>query len=496
MNKKVIHVVLFILIFNFLFSGLNNILGYHDNVHTATVFKQFYDLPKDSIDVISIGSSSIHEFLVPPIVYDETGIASYALSTGNMRFNTFLGLMKECEQLQDPNVYLIDIRPLAGSDYSENSMRRVTDNMRWSFNRLESIKYICSNLKKYHPEFDIDYSSCVFPFKMYHSRWTDLTSEDFSGEQDCYLGYIFNGNRLAVFDEKTITARLDAEPQPISDESKQYLDDFLNYCDTLNKTIIFINTPCCMGEDVFAKYNYIGEIIKKRGYPYVDLNHKVKEMNLDYSSDWGDGLHVNNVGAVKFSRYIANWLASDFDLPDHRGDKRYKEYERISRIYRERFLEKQISMEIDFTSYLSYLSKLDKEKYSVFMAVKDIQGFALSAPMIEQLKTLGFDQTDKLLEWKYHSFVGVTGEGGVLCQKIGNEDEPEHFEGIVCNRSIKIDSMVLNGGNKAVIEINGDNYALNIRGFNIVVLDNVDNQVIDSVAFDTHNEKIPCHRQE
>jgi len=163
--------------------------------------------------------------------------------------------------------------------------------------------------------------------------------------------------------------------------------------------------------------------------------------------------------------------------------------------FKERRQEQQLLMEKSFIPYLERLSEFDKGKYSVFLAVKDIQGFALNQEMCEQLKKLGFDRADTLLEWEYHSFAGVLGDGGIVYQQVGEGDEPSRYEGMVNGHALAIDSMTLHGGNKAYISIDGIDYSIDLRGFNIVVYDNEDGQIVDTVNFDTHIAEIPCTRQ-
>ena len=56
-------------------------------------------------------------------------------------------------------------------------------------------------------------------------------------------------------------------------------------------------------------------------------------------------------------------------------------------------------------------------------------------------------------------------------------------------------SSPLHVGNRASIKIDGKDYATNLRGLNFVVFDINENQLVDSVAFDTHFQGIPCRRK-
>ena len=50
-------------------------------------------------------------------------------------------------------------------------------------------------------------------------------------------------------------------------------------------------------------------------------------------------------------------------------------------------------------------------------------------------------------------------------------------------------------GNEAVIKYNGIDYAVNERGFNIVLIEKESGIVEDSVCFDTHLPDYKCYRR-
>ncbi len=140
-----------------------------------------------------------------------------------------------------------------------------------------------------------------------------------------------------------------------------------------------------------------------------------------------------------------------------------------------------------------YLQKIDKKNYSAFFAVKDIQGFCLTEEHIRNMKKLGFNQTDLLLEHAYHNFIGVIHNGNVIYEYVG-DDELSEYEDMIEAFNIKVQSGTLESGDIASIMLNGTEYAVNGRGINIVIFDNDRQRVLDSVAFDTHISEIPCSR--
>ena len=140
----------------------------------------------------------------------------------------------------------------------------------------------------------------------------------------------------------------------------------------------------------------------------------------------------------------------------------------------------------------SYLEELAKENYTALFAVRDIQGYAMTEKEINGLKKLGFDKANILLEHQYHNFIGVYEDGKVNYQYVGG-NEASSYTGAIGKAKIEIESATLRYGNRASIRVNGQEYAVNGRGINIVVLDQ-NGDVVDSVAFDTHVKEMTCLR--
>lgn len=147
---------------------------------------------------------------------------------------------------------------------------------------------------------------------------------------------------------------------------------------------------------------------------------------------------------------------------------------------------------IDLETYLSLLSRAND--YTILFAVKDTQGNKLNEQLIAQLEYLGFENLDALLENENHTFAGIIEEGKVMFQQMGAEDEAILYEAEMNGDFIQLESKTYQYGNLASIQINNTEYALNKRGWNIVVYDHSMHEVVDTVVFDTHDANYICYR--
>lgn len=232
--KRIISLIIFLALFAVSALRINTVLNYQDDVHSRAEFSQFYSLPSDILDAVWIGSSSVQEFAIAPVMYKENGIALYPMAFGNLPFNATRFLITEIEKTQDPEVYLVDIRQLAYNCIWEESIRRVTDNMAWSDNKVKAIQTMTSDWVRYYDKSGVDLNEFYFSFYKYHNRWNDLSEADFVEDKNSFLGY-FVKYGVSPFNYKEIKARFDAPEIPISEETQHYLSDFFDFCDGLGK---------------------------------------------------------------------------------------------------------------------------------------------------------------------------------------------------------------------------------------------------------------------
>lgn len=492
-KRMALRAAVFLLVLAVAFTGCCHVLGYWDNLDSPAMFEQFYDLPENSVDAVWIGSSSVTEYIVPPVIYQQSGITLYDLALGSLPFMASRFLMEECEKTQDPVLYLVDLRQLANG-LSSVMADRVIDNLRLSKTKLDAADYMYTKLDAYGLSQKRPLLEILLPYVRYHSRWNDLSKEDFQPAEETEL---VQGNlsfaAVTPFEEAEIKSRFFAEPQPILPEQEEILNEFLDYCDGLRKTVVFTCTPSCVSENEFAKINYCKDLITRRGYKVWDLNECVDSIDLDYTADFKNESHVNIQGAEKVSCYVAQHLCEFYPFIDHRGDEKYQIWQNMYNKFYERKNEKELVAEKDFARYLSRVTALDPNQYTIFIAVKDTQGDMLTPAMIDQLKALGFEKADMLLEQAYHGFLGLLA-GEKRYESISDNEKRLHYETVLEGQTIHMDSQTAHNGNLASICLGTNEYAKNTRGFNIVVIDRKDGEIVDSVAFDTNAEGIPCHR--
>lgn len=488
--KKSIALVLFAAIVIALALRVNRIFGYEDNVHSKAVFEQFYALPENTMDVVWIGPSSVQQDVIPTVMFDNEGVALYPIGLGNLPVNALEFMIRECEKTQDPQIYMIEIRSVAYEVLSKENIRRITDNMAFSKNRFATIARLENDLHRFrspngHIEGLSDFDFYI-PFMMNHARWDRLKEADFVPDRDCFLGYWIN-TQTQAFDKEEVTKLLATPDRELSEENSLFLKEFLDYCDTLDKKIIFTNNPHCLHDNICGRLNYAMSYIQQRGYEVWDMNQEADAMGLDYTADFSDEYHLNVYGAQKLSAHVASTLADRYGLPDHRNDASYEFLRTYSKAFRTALQEKNLVATENVEDYFTQLNAFDS-RYTVFVTVKGGQGAFLPAGVPAAMKAMGLQQADRLLEETSHSYIGVIWDGKLHFETVG-ENQSRY------RKNVNGMTVEVNSGSTCSVTLGITQYSMEARGLNIVVINNQNGEIIDSVAFDTSVEALTCTRK-
>jgi len=319
-GKQAAKAVLFVLIFLVILQSLTYMLRTNGDI--KEIFVGFYAEPKNTVDVVMIGSSPVYPFYAAPKLWGEYGVAMYPLSSNVQKPEAAVYLVEEALKTQSPELFIFELRMYAYEDdaMAENMayVRGVTDNMKYSWNRIRLINRLVPDVaERYTYYFDI--------FK-YHSNWKTLVLPDqytaFRYERLHPLkGYVMSDK---VLPGEGADYSMVTEQTAIPSEQEENLRTLLAYLQEKDLEALFIVSPMVLDEDMQKKFNYMENIITAYGYPYLNLNYYYDELEIDFATDYYDGgSHTNASGAEKCTAFLGEYLTTHYALTDRRGDKKY-----------------------------------------------------------------------------------------------------------------------------------------------------------------------------
>lgn len=302
--KNVIKAVVFILIFCVILKVCSDIFVLKGNTYGSDV-TSFYQLEKNSLDVIFFGSSHSYASFSPDIIEEKTGMKSYNFATQRQPIYITYYYMVEALKTQKPKYFVLETRMFSeDKEYWEEGVTRdALDKMKMSKNKFDAINSSVEDRK--------ERISYYFNIIKYHSRYEDITKAEIisalkresiqnRGFKDLPVtsDIIINNDGLLDITEK----------QNLSDKNLLYLNKMIELAKKNNVTLVFTKAPNQLKEDEIKKYNTVKEIAEENGLDFIDYNTKFADLGLVNEEDFFDDGHVSYRGAVKVSNDFSNYL--------------------------------------------------------------------------------------------------------------------------------------------------------------------------------------------
>ena len=134
--------------------------------------------------------------------------------------------------------------------------------------------------------------------------------------------------------------------------------------------------------------------------------------------------------------------------------------------------------------FADYLSKLKNSDYTILMAVQDDGFGAINNSLAQSLQALGI-KAEIFGNLYQHSYYAVLSPDREPVEEV-SEQELNHTGNLPDGSTYQITSRgMLTGDPVASILIDGQEWSMNRRGMNLVVYDNAQHKVVDTVCFDT-----------
>ena len=102
----------------------------------TAVINGFNALEDNTVDVLFVGSSSIHDGISPMKLYEETNISSYNMSVSGQTMGTNYYMLKYAFETQKPKVVFLNALNLYGEEYNV-PWRYIADNLPLSTLKIE-----------------------------------------------------------------------------------------------------------------------------------------------------------------------------------------------------------------------------------------------------------------------------------------------------------------------------------------------------------------------
>ncbi|HIY05314.1 MAG TPA: hypothetical protein H9733_10175 [Candidatus Anaerotignum merdipullorum] len=335
--RKQMHIIArcsaFCLLFVLLFGQLTQTLRRDDD--ETNEIHAFYGEAENSIDVLYIGSSPLLRGVSPMLMYQEHGFTGYSRASALQAPSVSYGLLAESLEYQSPEVVVLVCDNLFQSyDYAqqEGDMRRAMDGMKFSRYKWDIIQEVTAADER---QTTLSY---LFPLLRYHERWKEFDPAE--AEAKPLLEHSFKKGHVYL---REISPQAYPEgfmepsgDTPVFDENAlAYTEKSIALCKEQGIEVVLLHLPKMSW--TYEKSQAMAEFAKQQGVAYLDFDTAEirSQVGLDPAVDYYDQGHMNLTGSVKVTRWLGNYLATQYTLPDHRGDAAYAQWEEDLQQYME-----------------------------------------------------------------------------------------------------------------------------------------------------------------
>ena len=299
-----------------LFILLNLLLQpkYMEDLVEGSMLSQYYR-ETGGHDVIFVGDCEVYANFTPMELYRSGGITSYVRGSPQQLIWQSYHVLRETFSYESPKAVVFNVNAMRYSQPVSEAFNRLTaDKMKWSEDKVKLIRASMTEEEQF--------LSYVFPILRYHSRFDELTGEDFrylfSIKDTTWKGHLINRE---VKPCESVPAKRPLPDYNFGEICWEYLDKIRELCENNGAELILIKAPS-LYPHWYEEYDaQIRSYAEEHGLVYYNFLEDTEEIGIDYALDTYDaGLHLNLSGATKLSAWFARILAEAHGLPDHRKD--------------------------------------------------------------------------------------------------------------------------------------------------------------------------------
>lgn len=262
---------------------------------------------ENTIDLMILGDSESYTSISPMMLWKESGITSYIGGLSGQQIQETYYMLKQALQTQKPRLVMLETHVLFQDNKGVNAYRSLME---------EGAMYHLSVFR-------------------YHDIWKHLL-KDYSDDKQFFKGFKIREN-IASYDGGAYMQETSVKKK-MTGFVKDYLEQIIDLCKENEIPMLFYSAPSPVNYN-YQKHNTLVEYTENAGIPYIDFNMLTSEIGIDWSKDTLDhGDHLNIYGAKKVTEYMKNYLEENYELPDHRGQQKYKEWNDLQDQYEKRLL--------------------------------------------------------------------------------------------------------------------------------------------------------------
>lgn len=415
-------VVVFVCVVAAVTEGMNYL--YIDDIQefARCMMHEFYE-SEENIDRLYLGSSHVFCDIDPVILDDINKENNFNLGTSMQQLNTSYFLLREADKRnQIDRVYLDlayyctnegpgnlhDYKWIPKSWFVQDQMRPSMNKLAYMLDLSDPEYYYMTFLPfmRYREKlFDWEYVAGIVKgkqtdeWKNYEYTYTTPEGETVRKRGGkgfrIYYGMLEHGNFFADYRETPI------EENPMTQESMEYLQKIVAYCEKQDIKLTLISSPTSDFELVHkgGYDNYIRQVRELAEFyqlPYYDFNLCKREyLDIAHGDYWFDLGHMNKNGAEAYSRFLGSFLKAQELGEDTYADCFYGSYEEKIADLPEEIFGLQFVPSQDYERYIPEIPQEQWEEYVIYIFYPVTNAPESAMTIDVKIRTTGEDGTEQ-----------------------------------------------------------------------------------------------------
>lgn len=333
---------------------------------------------KENIDVLLLGDSHMRDAVSPMDLWSDYGIVSYNMASGWSTTAVDYWVIKNAYEYTTPKVIVLDGSLLSYDKrkvFSKSVMHEQVDEFPLSINKIKMSYDLYDDWN--------DRLQFIFKFSLYHSRWDELTSDDFQSKE-LLIDKVNKGWMPHINVEVPDSyPQLDKNDKFEGDSlSIEYLYKIVEECQERGIDVLLVYLPFPAAEDKQRDANRLYDIAHECGVNYVNF----LELDVvDYDTDCYDAnSHLNPSGAHKVTDFIGRYIIENYRVPDHREEAAYSSWNDNF----EGYVENNIALIREQTELKNYLMMLADKNLSSCIYIDDAAAISKNTMLMQLLENI------------------------------------------------------------------------------------------------------------
>lgn len=271
----------------------------------------------DKYDVLFFGTSHMRNSVFPIQLWTEQGICAYNCAVPAATIaDSYWGMMNMLDYAS-PALVVVDCYRISYPEKSPSVLPShcLFDAFPLSLTKFRAALDLGSNDVSHQRTLEL-----IFPFSLYHSRWSELEAEDFSFRLDAGNGAIRAVNVAEVTSHEPFAQ---IEPMSLEDSMPgvSYLRRLLDECTQRGINVLLTYLPFPADLDSCREAAAVQSLAEEYGVNYINfLETDVINPITDYYDSFS---HLNPSGGQRITSWLGEYISKNYVLPQRQNNPDY-----------------------------------------------------------------------------------------------------------------------------------------------------------------------------